>query len=148
MRARTCRRALDALIATTSSGAQFSGPVVLRNLHRHLAAGPAVLGQTWSVTVFSEPGCATFDHTSRLGIGLARLPQPLALPGFGNLWLDLAAPFTLADAVVPAITGQVTYPLPPPAAPVLAGLPLHLQALLEQAPAAARLTDFVSVVLQ
>lgn len=138
----------DALLASTIVGGQFTSPVVLQNRHRHVRAGSAVLGQPWTIDVFSAPGYATLDHQSRLGVGLGLLPQPVTVPGFGDLRLDLGAGFVLLEAVVPASAGHFAYSVALPPAPGLAGLSLHVQALLEQSPGPARFTGFDSVVLQ
>lgn len=120
----------------------------LRNRHVDLHAGPPVIGQNWLVTLGSEPGYATQVHICRLGISLAALPQPLALPGFGELWLDLAGLFVLVESAILPSAGQVVFPFAIPSIPALAGLALHVQGLVEQAPGPARLTAWLPVTIQ
>lgn len=120
----------------------------LTNRHRDLAVATPVHGQNWTIDVLSAPGYATLDHVCRLGIGLAALPQPLVVPGFGELWVDLGAGRLDGAAVVfaSAATHRFTFPVPPVA--TLVGLPLHVQALIEQARAPARFTAYRRVVIQ
>ncbi len=128
--------------------APFVPPSLLVNRHRDLQTGPAILGQAWTIDVWSAPGYATLDHLSRLAIGLARLPQPLPIPGFGLLWIDLGAPYLATDGIVFASTGRHQFTFLVPALPQLAGIELHLQALVEQARAPARFTAYRSIVVQ
>lgn len=120
----------------------------LTNRHRDLAVATPGIGQNWTIDVISAPGYATLDHVCRLGIGLAALPQPLMVPGFGALWVDLdAGRFDVAAVVfASAATHRFTFPVPPSA--TLVGLPLHVQALIEQARAPARFTGYRRVVIQ
>jgi len=122
--------------------------LLLRNRHRHLDAGIAAIGQPWMIDVFSTPGYATLDHQSRLGIALALLTQPLAIPGIGSLWLDVGRGFTFTNGVVVPAVGHHRYVFVVPAVPALAGVSLHVQALLEQTPTGTGFTDFATRVVQ
>ena len=127
------------------------GASAWRNQHRDIdSAGPPVRGQTWNVRVWSQPGYATTLRPVQLGIGLARLPQPLLLPPFGDLWLDFAAPVLLAWDLVPVGIDVVSFAFPIPAVPAIAGVVLHAQALVGEAPGAAglRLSSVWSAAIQ
>ena len=100
------------------------------------------------MTLGSEPGYATLPHVGRLAIGLAALPQPLALPGLGELWLDLGGPVVRIDGVVPPAAGEVVFPFAIPNGPALVGVTLHVQGLVEQVPGPARLTAHLPVTIQ
>lgn len=129
-------------------GEPFTPGTMFVNRHRDLRPGQPALGQTWNVEVWSQPGYAAMPHVSRLAIALAALPQPLAVSGFGLLRLDLDLGYLFVTGVVPATSAQVTFPFFVPNASGLVGLPLHLQALIEQAPAPARFTAWFPVVVQ
>jgi len=121
---------------------------LITNRHRDLTLTTPVIGLPWTIDVVSAPGYATLDHVCRLGIGLGVLPQPLVVPGVGALWLDFAAGGFDTAAIVFAATGTHRFTIPVPQLPPLVGLPLHVQALLEQARAPARFTGHRRVVVQ
>jgi hypothetical protein len=121
---------------------------LLANRHRDLVAGPATVGQNWIVDVASEPGYATLNHVCRLGIGVAALASPLVVPGFGELWVDLDAGYVVAETVVLASLGVQRHTFAVPPWPQLVGLPLHVQALVEQARGPAHFTACRRVVIQ
>ena len=129
-------------------GEFFTPTALLVNRHRDLRPGQPVIGQTWNVEVWSEPGYATLHHTARLAIALAPHPQPVNVPGLGELWLDLGSGYVFFEGVVLAGLGRHTFSLPLPPLPTLIGLPLHLQALSEQARAPARFTAHFAVIVQ
>lgn len=128
---------------------EFGGAATMVvNRQRDLVAGQPVRGQTWTLQVASQPGYATLDHTAVLGIGLSGLAQPLAVPGLGRLGIDLAGPFVLTPAIVPASVGTAPFAFPVPNDPALAGQALYVQALLDQAPWPTKLTACLRVVVQ
>jgi hypothetical protein len=102
---------------------------MLVNRHLDLVPGQPVLGQNWNVQVASEPGYATLHHVARVAVAVAVAPlaSPVAIPGFGELWLDLASGYVSFDDVVFANAGQCSFAFAVPLAPALVGLPLHLQ---------------------
>lgn len=134
---------VDFLIADSASASRM-----VVNRHRDLVPGQPAIGQPWNVQMVSEPGYATLDHTARVAIALAALPSPTAIPGFGDLWLDLSLGYVYFDNVVFASSGQCTFSFSLPSAPPLVGVPLHLQGLLEQARAPARFTSHFRVLVQ
>lgn len=118
------------------------------NRHRDLAPGQPAVGQPWNVQMVSEPGYATLHHTARVAVAVAPLPSPSAIPGFGDLWLDLSFGYAAFDNIVFANVGQCTFSFAVPLAPQLVGVPLYSQGLLEQSRAPARLTAYFGVVVQ
>ena len=129
--------------------ADTSGPCrLVVNRHRDLEPGQPTIGATWIVQMASEPGYATLDHVARVAVAAAALPSPAAVPGLGDLWLDLGLGYTYADGVVFANSGQCSFAFAVPPAPPLVGIPLHVQGLLEQARAPARFTSYFRVVVQ
>jgi hypothetical protein len=134
---------LDLVASSHQSPAEL-----LVNRHRDLRPGQPAIGQPWGVEVWSAPDYAATTHHAHLAIGLAALPAPVTLGPLGELWLDLGAPLALFSAGVPASTGFAPFPLAIPNAPPLVGLPLHLQALVESAPALPHLTAFFRVAIQ
>jgi hypothetical protein len=50
--------------------------------------------------------------------------------------------------VIAPAAGEVVFPFVIPNGPALAGVPLHVQGLVEQAPGPARLTAHLPVVIQ
>lgn len=129
--------------------ADFGGPSrLVVNRHRDLVPGQPAIGQTWNVQLVSEPGYATLHHTARVAIAAAVLPSPTAIPGFGDLWLDLSPGYAFFEDVVFANSGQCTFSFAVPPAPPLIGVPLYLQGLLEQSRAPARFTSHFRVVVQ
>ncbi|HEX5051269.1 MAG TPA: VCBS repeat-containing protein [Planctomycetota bacterium] len=126
----------------------LSPSMLLVNRQRDLRPGQPMLGQPWHIELWSEPGYATLHHVARLGIALAVLPQPLVVPSFGELWLDLGAGYVHLDGIVLAGVGSHTFTLAVPASPPLLGLPLHVQGLAEQARGPARLTAHFGVTVQ
>jgi hypothetical protein len=123
-------------------------PGLLWNRHRELRPGQPVLGQAWAIEVWSQPGYAAQSHLAHCGIALHRLPQPLPLGPFGELWLDPATALPPLVAVVPANTGVATFSIVVPNIPALAGLEVHVQALVEPASALPHLTAHSSVTVQ
>lgn len=121
---------------------------VLINRQRDLVVGPAAVGQTWTIEASSEPGYATLHHLVRLGIGLVRLPQPLLIPSFGELWVDLAAPHVVSENIVFANAGKATFSIPVPPLSQLLGVELHVQAVLEQARHLAKFSAYRSTIVQ
>jgi FG-GAP-like repeat len=134
---------VDLVIADSAAPARL-----VVNRHRDLVPGQTVIGQVWNVRMVSEPGYATLHHTARVAIAVAALPSPTAVPGFGDLWLDLSLGYTYFDDIVLANSGQCTFSFVVPPAPPLIGLPLYLQGLLEQARSPARFTSYFRVVVQ
>ena len=121
------------------------------NHHRHLTVpSPPVIGQNWTVALWGQPGYGSGIRTALLAIGLARLPQPSAVPPLGALWLDLAAPFLLQPTLVQALAGSVPLVFAIPAAPPLVGITLHAQGLVEENAGVgnARFTALVSSTIQ
>ncbi|MCA8976523.1 MAG: VCBS repeat-containing protein [Planctomycetes bacterium] len=123
-------------------------PYLLRNRHRQVVCGDAVIGSLWSVEVWSTPGYATLDHPALLGIGLSRLPQPLSIPGLGGLWLDLGAPYLFSIGLVPASAGVHVDRFLIPALPALRGIELSVQSLVEHDRGQAHLTGFDVAVIR
>ncbi len=134
---------LDAVV----SGA--GGATILWNRHRQVGS-PAqpVRGAPWTVELSSQPGYGTTLRGGLLAFGVARLPQRLGLPPFGTLWLDVSAEIVLAPAMFAPGSGPAVFTFPVPALPALAGMPLHLQGLVEDAPGRSRLTSVQTVVIQ
>ena len=121
---------------------------IIENRHLQLEAMPAVIGQMWQVTAYSEPGYASQDHAVRLAIGSALLPQALPIPGLGSLWLNTGTPLLLVDNAIAASAGRHTFPFLIPNAPQFLGIQLHVQAIVDQAPAPERLTTYDTVTIQ
>jgi len=122
--------------------------VVLRNRDVDLTASAAVIGQAWQVEVGCRPGYATATHPVVLGVGLARLPQPVSIPVHGDLWLDFGAPTLLTTGIVNAAVGNTVFSFAVPNAQGLIGVELHAQALVDRAPDPPRLSALRSVVVQ
>jgi hypothetical protein len=122
--------------------------LLLWNRHLHLDAGPASLGQAWTVDLWSQPGYATGDALGRLAVGLVALPVPLVLPPFGELWLDLGAGFLLVEDVIAQAAGKRSFAFAIPAAPQLLGIALHVQGLVEAMGAPPRLSALRVVQIQ
>ncbi len=135
------------VLATEELGVVVTNSVLI-NRQRDLVVGQPVRGQPWAITAWSEPGYASLHHTCRLGIGLTRLTTPLAIPGFGDLWLDLDGGYVAFENIVLANVGAAAFTVPVPNLPHLLGLPLHVQALVEQARHPAHFTADRSVVVQ
>jgi len=121
---------------------------MLVNRHRDLVPTTPVIGQNWTVDVFSEPGYATLHHMCRIAVATAALPQPVAVLNFGELWLDLSASYNAYQTVVFAGAGSGTFTFYVPPLPVLIGTEMHLQAVVEQARAPARFTAYRVVTVQ
>lgn len=124
---------------------QGSSTLLLRN--RHVEAGPAVRGQMWTVSVWSEPGYATADALALLAVATAKLPAPVTLPPFGRLWIDPASA-QLFPAVVAQALGRADLVFPIPPQPALAGLELDVQALVAGASGTLGLTSVVATIVQ
>lgn len=120
-------------------------PLMLRNRHVHIDAGPAQRGQTWNVSLLSQPGYATAVGAGVLGIALTRLPIPQVLPGAGLLWLLPGA--MQVDTIYPP-TGRTTFALAVPSAPELVGIELHAQGLIVQPNGTLQLTTLSTSVIQ
>lgn len=126
---------------------QGSPTLLLRNRERDLDVGPAVRGQNWTVSVWSEPGYATADALTLLAVATAKLPAPVALPPFGRLWIDPASA-QLFPAVVAQATGRADLVFPIPLQPALVGLELDVQALVASASGKVALTAWVATTVQ
>ncbi|MBK8096035.1 MAG: VCBS repeat-containing protein [Planctomycetes bacterium] len=113
----------------------FVSPTLLVNRHRDLRPDQPLLGQVWQPEVWSQPGYATFSHGVVLGIALAALPQPVAIAGLGEVALDPNGPLLLAPGLVAPNGTPARFPFVVPNAPLLAGVTLHVQAIVDQAPA-------------
>lgn len=124
-----------------------AGSRVHVNRQYDLRPGQPVVGQTWTVEIWSQPGYATSDHLATLGISLAALPQPVQFGAFGDLWLDPGLVVLLQVGTVSASTGVASFPLAVPNLPIV-GLPLALQGLAEPAPLPSHLTAYLGVVVQ
>jgi len=124
-----------------------SQTLLLRNRHVHLDVGNAVRGQNWNVELWSEPGYAIADGLGVLAVGLARLPAPLPLPPFGELWLDLSGALLLADAI-PQSAGRRAFAFAIPSAPQLVGVELNVQGLVAAASGGVRLTSLGIATIQ
>ncbi|MEO6597477.1 MAG: VCBS repeat-containing protein [Planctomycetota bacterium] len=128
--------------------ADLFAPRLWWNRHRDVSAGPANLGQPWTVEVWSQPGYATAPRACALGVGLVRRALALQLLGIGGLWLDLGTPLVLQTAVLASSAGSQPFVFALPPAPSIVGVELQVQALLEEAPGLLRLTSFDAVVIQ
>jgi hypothetical protein len=133
---------IDVLVGT------YPGPIswLWRNRHHDLVALPPQPGGVNTIEVACEPGYANAPRVFVLAVALLPLVQPLALPPFGLLAIDLAGPNFLVSGLVPTATGvaPTTFTVPPSAG--LGGLTLYLQALVEH-PQGLALTNGVRVVL-
>jgi FG-GAP-like repeat len=128
----------------------FSHAALLRNLHRDVASPfPPSIAQSWPILVWHEPGYATAPRPCWLGIGLVRLPQPITVAPFGRLWLD-PGPMLLDTFVLPGGAGPTIRTFGIPNLPALAGIALHVQALIEgtQGLGNAHFTNMISSTIQ
>ena len=135
----------DIVLHTTGQPGQ-----ILWNRHRHVAVpAPPAIGQNWTIEVSSQPGYGTGTRAAVLGLGVARLAQPVVVSPFGVLWLDLGAPIALLQTLIGPGAGPVplTFAIPP--SPPLVGMALHVQALVEETAGTgdARLTSLVSTTI-
>jgi hypothetical protein len=121
---------------------------LLINRHRDLLVGPAAIGAVWTIQISSAPGYATLHHLTRLCISIARLAQPMPVPGFGDLFVDLDAPHFVAEGIVLAGVGVRQFAYTVPSSPLLVGVEMHLQALVDQEPGPVQFTGYHSVVVQ
>jgi len=124
---------------------------ILWNRHRHVTVpAPPAIGQSWTVELWGQPGYGVGTRTALLGIGLARLSQPVVVPPFGTLWLDLGVPFLLQPALIAPAAGAVPLVFAIPPAPSIVGVTLHMQALIEETAGVGdvRLTPLVSTTIQ
>jgi FG-GAP-like repeat len=121
--------------------------LLLWNRHRHVEVGPAMTGQTWNVNLLHQPGYAGGDVLGLLAISLVRLPTPSAVPGIGDLWLDLGLPHLLVADVILQAQGVHTFGFAIPGAAALSGIELNVQGLID-APFGPRLTALGVVVIQ
>ena len=124
-----------------------SATLLLRNRHVHLDVGQALRGQNWNVELWSEPGYAIADGVGVLAVSLARLPAPLPLPPFGNLWLDLNGALLVADSI-PMSAGRRAFTFAIPSAPQLVGVELSVQGLVAAASGAVLLTALGIAAIQ
>jgi hypothetical protein len=126
---------------------QSTTTLLLRNRHVHVEVGAALRGQNWNVELWSEPGYAVADGLGVLAVSLARLPAPLPLPPFGNLWLDPNGALQVADSI-PQTAGRRTFAFAIPAAPQLVGIELNVQGLVAAASGGVRLTALGITTIQ
>jgi hypothetical protein len=133
---------VDVLVAT------LVGPTsaLWRNRHRDLVALPPQPGGSLTIEVACEPGYANAPRAYVFAVALLPLLQPVALPPFGLLAIDVTGPGFPVFGVVPTATGvaATTFTVPPSAG--LGGLTLYLQALVEH-PQGLALSNAVRVVL-
>ena len=113
----------------------FVPPTLLLNRHRDLRPDQPVIGQTWQPEVWSQPGYATFAHGVVFGVALRQLPRPVVVPGLGVLALDPSSPMLLAAGIVLPNGQPALLPLFVPNAPLLVGVSLQIQAIIDQSPA-------------
>ena len=124
---------------------------VLWNLHRHVASDVApVPGVDWNIELASQPGYGTTSRFALLAIGLARLPNAIDLPPWGDLWIDFAAPTLFLPAWFQPFDGPQFLTISMPPIPQLTGLPLFLQGILEEPPGLpfAHFTRLVATTVQ
>ena len=121
--------------------------LLLRNRHVHLDVGPALRGQNWNVELWSKPGYAIADGVGVLAASLARLPAPLPLPPFGNLWLDLNGALLVADSI-PMAAGRRAFAFAIPSATQLVGVQLNVQGLVAAVSGALQLTALGITTIQ
>jgi hypothetical protein len=124
-----------------------AGSQLLVNRQYDLRPGHPVVGQTWTVEIWSQPGYAARDHLATLGISLGALPQPVTFGPYGDLWLDPALIVLLPVWVVQASTGVATATIAVPNLP-LVGLPLAVQAAVAPTPLPLHLTAYFGVIVQ
>ena len=129
------------IVSNTSSW----NPLVLRNRDIDLTVGTAATNTTWQLTLRSRPGYATASEPALLAIGLAALPQPVALPGLGALRLDLSGPVTSFGGLLTRPNGSASFGFAIPDSPALVGLDLHAQGLVARGGGTVRLTALRSV---
>jgi hypothetical protein len=136
----------DLLLSVSLAGVQ-----VLVNRHRQLEApSPPQRGLPWTVELWSQPGYGTQARAAWLAVGLGRLAAPVTAAPFGLLWLDASVPFAVLPGVVAAGAVGTPFVLPIPPVPAVAGVVLHVQALVEERAglASARLTAPLSAAIR
>lgn len=123
---------------------------VLFNQLRHLQApNPPTVGQVWAVDVSSLPAAPGPARLVQVGVSLQQLLAPLPIPQVGSLWLDPAHFITVQTSWIAANQSVETFVFPIPNIPLLAGIGLHVQALIaDGGPAGVHLTHMVSQVIQ
>ena len=127
------------------------GAGMMLNQHRHLqASSPPTIGQTWLVDVVSQPGYSVAPRLSQLGVSLQQLTAPVRLPQVGSLWLDPAHFITIQSSWLLVNQSTTTFAFPIPNIPLLAGIGLHVQALVADGGAGpgVHLTHMLSQVIQ
>ena len=134
----------DQEVLTCFAGGQT---LLLRNRHLHLEVGAALRGQNWNVELWSEPGYAIADGLGVLAVGLVRLPSPLSLPPFGDLWLDPNGALLVTDSI-PMSAGRRAFAFAIPAAPQLVGVELNVQGLVAASSGGVRLTALGIATIQ
>ena len=124
-----------------------AGSRVHVNRQYELRPGQPVVGQNWTLEIWSQPGYAASGHLATLGISLAAMPQPLTLGSFGELWIDPGQLACLEVATVQVGTGFASFTLAVPNLPIV-GLPLAVQGFVEPTPFPSHLTAYFGVVVQ
>jgi hypothetical protein len=121
---------------------------VFWNLHRHLTnPAPPVPGFPWALELSSQPGYGFLPRFALVAIGLVPQPVGVVLPPWGTLRVDLAGPTLFVPAWFQPFDGPQAVTIDIPPIPGLTGLPLFVQALIEEPPL-ARFTALVTTVVQ
>jgi hypothetical protein len=134
----------DQDLLVSSSWPRWSGPMnLLSNFVRQLESpAPPVRGQNYAVQVFAPPGPGATVVMPALSFAGAALP----LGALGVLRLDPAQLIELPWQFGPSRPSTVTIAVP--ANPQLAGLPVHVQALIVDAARPLHLSNAIVDVVQ